>query len=68
MADDIEGIIRIGFMLKRSQNKRKLAPVNYKSRVFILTQNELIYFEGTLEVCVLILLKVCLLIEGKIAS
>ncbi|XP_071786997.1 tyrosine-protein kinase TXK-like [Asterias amurensis] len=49
MADDIEGIIRIGFMLKRSQNKRKLAPVNYKSRVFILTQNELIYFEGTLE-------------------
>ncbi len=49
MADDIEGIIRIGFMLKRSQNKRKLAPVNYKNRVFILTQNELVYCEGTLE-------------------
>ncbi|XP_022084812.1 cytoplasmic tyrosine-protein kinase BMX-like [Acanthaster planci] len=49
MANEIQEICRISEMLKRSQNKRKLAPVNFRQRVFILTRNDISYYEGTKE-------------------
>ncbi|KAG5332208.1 BTKL kinase, partial [Acromyrmex heyeri] len=39
-------VIRQGFMIKRSQNKKRFTPVNYKQRWFILTKHYLIYYDG----------------------
>ncbi|XP_033098935.1 tyrosine-protein kinase BTK-like isoform X2 [Anneissia japonica] len=36
-----------GLMLKRSQNKRGFAPINYKKRIFSLTPTSLSYYEGS---------------------
>lgn len=43
-------IIKQGLMIKRSQNKKRFTPVNYKQRWFVLTSNSLIYYEPNTEV------------------
>lgn len=43
-------VIRQGFMIKRSQNKKRFTPVNYKQRWFVLTKHYLIYYDGDGEV------------------
>ncbi|KOC62730.1 Tyrosine-protein kinase Btk29A [Habropoda laboriosa] len=39
-------VVRQGFMVKRSQNKKRFTPVNYKQRWFILTRRYLVYYDG----------------------
>ncbi|XP_029670158.1 tyrosine-protein kinase Btk29A-like isoform X1 [Formica exsecta] len=39
-------VIRQGFMIKRSQNKKRFTPVNYKQRWLVLTKHYLIYYDG----------------------
>ena len=42
---------KVDQMFKRSQGKKKLlTAINYKERVFVLTQKALRYHEGTIEV------------------
>jgi hypothetical protein len=43
-------IVRQGFMVKRSQNKKRFTPVNYKQRWFVLTRRHLVYYDGNGEV------------------
>lgn len=51
-------VIRQGFMIKRSQNKKRFTPVNYKQRWFVLTKRYLVYYDGDGEVsCVFLNLK-----------
>lgn len=38
-------VIKSGSMTKRSQNKKRFTPVNYKNRWFELTNNLLSYFD-----------------------
>ncbi|XKL64958.1 hypothetical protein PGB90_005044 [Kerria lacca] len=38
-------ILKQGLMVKRSQNKKRFTPVNYKQRWFVLTNHSLIYYE-----------------------
>lgn len=40
-----EEVIRQGMMTKRSQNKKRFTPVNYKQRWFILTRKGLTYYD-----------------------
>lgn len=49
MAGKEENIMKQAFMIKRSQNKKRLGPVNYKSRWFILTSSTLYYYDGNQE-------------------
>lgn len=44
--DDKEEVVKEGFMVKRSQNKKRFTPINYKQRWFVLTKNYLIYYDG----------------------
>ncbi|XP_076643406.1 uncharacterized protein LOC143353744 isoform X2 [Halictus rubicundus] len=39
-------VVRQGFMVKRSQNKKRFTPVNYKQRWFILTRRYLVYYDS----------------------
>ncbi|XP_053994757.1 tyrosine-protein kinase Btk29A isoform X4 [Hylaeus volcanicus] len=39
-------VVRQGFMVKRSQNKKRFTPVNYKQRWFVLTRRFLVYYDG----------------------
>ncbi|KAF3429971.1 hypothetical protein E2986_13821 [Frieseomelitta varia] len=39
-------VVRQGFMVKRSQNKKRFTPVNYKQRWFVLTRRYLVYYDG----------------------
>ena len=43
-------IVRQGYMVKRSQNKKRFTPVNYKQRWFVLTRQHLLYYDGNGEV------------------
>lgn len=44
-------VIKAGYMIKRSQNKKRFTPVNYKTRWFELTRFYLSYYDiGNLEV------------------
>lgn len=44
-------VIKAGYMVKRSQNKKRFTPVNYKTRWFELTRFYLSYYDiGNLEV------------------
>ncbi|XP_030629763.1 tyrosine-protein kinase Tec [Chanos chanos] len=36
-------------LIKRSQQKKRTSPLNYKERVFVLTKNRLTYYEGKAE-------------------
>lgn len=38
-------IIKDGYMIKRSQNKKPYTRVNYKNRLFVLTDQYLIYYD-----------------------
>nr|XP_018917341.1 PREDICTED: tyrosine-protein kinase Btk29A isoform X3 [Bemisia tabaci] len=42
---DGEEIIKQGLMIKRSQNKKRFTPINYKQRWFVLTRKHLIYYD-----------------------
>ncbi|XP_022669194.1 tyrosine-protein kinase Btk29A-like isoform X1 [Varroa destructor] len=46
---DEQEIIKQALMIKRSVNRKRLGPVNYKARWFVLTKSCLTYYEGTLE-------------------
>ena len=46
MANKNEEVLRESFMTKRSQNKSRFGPTNWKERWFILTPNHIIYFDG----------------------
>lgn len=37
-------------LIKRSQQKKKTSPLNYKERLFVLTKSVLSYYEGRAEV------------------
>uniref|UniRef100_A0A7N8X5V5 Tyrosine-protein kinase n=1 Tax=Mastacembelus armatus TaxID=205130 RepID=A0A7N8X5V5_9TELE len=37
-------------LIKRSQQKKKTSPLNYKERLFVLTKNRLTYYDGRAEV------------------
>ena len=41
-------------MVKRSQGKKRLGVVNYKDRVFVLTERSLAYYDGNLSVGLLV--------------
>lgn len=45
-----EEVICQAFMVKRSQNKKRFTPVNFKERWFILTKKYLIYYDSDGEV------------------
>ena len=49
MADSSQEI-KISRMVKRSQGRSRLAVVNYKDRVFVLTNTFMAYHEGNLAV------------------
>lgn len=40
--------LKVGMMTKRAQQKKSIGPINYKERVFVLTQSKLCYYEGSL--------------------
>ncbi|XP_035730806.1 tyrosine-protein kinase Btk29A-like isoform X3 [Vespa mandarinia] len=42
-------VVRQGFMVKRSQNKKRFTPVNYKQRWFVLTRRHLVYYDSDSE-------------------
>lgn len=37
-------------LIKRSQQKKRTSPLNYKERLFVLTKSMLTYYEGRAEV------------------
>ncbi|KAK6493592.1 tyrosine-protein kinase Tec-like isoform X1 [Huso huso] len=43
------GPIREETLIKRSQQKKRTSPLNYKERVFVLTKTKLTYYEGRAE-------------------
>lgn len=45
MAKKEEEIIKTGYMIKRSQNKKIYTPINYKQRWFVLNKKSLIYYD-----------------------
>lgn len=47
--DDCD-IIKQGLMVKRSQNKKRFMPINYKQRWFVLSTKNFIYYESESEV------------------
>ncbi|EAT45654.1 AAEL003080-PA [Aedes aegypti] len=45
-----DSVLKAGYMVKRSQNKKRFTPVNYKTRWFELTRLYLSYYDiGNLE-------------------
>lgn len=47
---DADPVVKQGFMVKRSQNKKRFTPVNFKQRWFVLTKRHLIYYDSDSEV------------------
>lgn len=45
MSERLYDIVKCGSMTKRSQNKKRFTPVNYKLRWFELTKHFLLYFD-----------------------
>ncbi|KAF7987295.1 hypothetical protein HCN44_003057 [Aphidius gifuensis] len=43
--DSNDEIVKEGFMIKRSQNKKRFTPINYKQRWFIISRRYLIYYD-----------------------
>lgn len=37
-------------LIKRSQQKKRTSPLNYKERLFVLTKSKLSYYDGRAEV------------------
>nr|XP_053629687.1 tyrosine-protein kinase Btk29A-like [Cherax quadricarinatus] len=46
MAGKNEEVLKEAFMTKRSQNKRSFTPTNWKDRWFVLSPENLIYYDG----------------------
>lgn len=44
----VEPLLR-EMLIKRSQQKKKTSPLNYKKRLFVLTKSQLAYYDGTAE-------------------
>lgn len=42
---DVNNLVKCGFMTKRSQNKKRFTPVNYKTRWFELDHHYLYYYD-----------------------
>lgn len=42
----MDEIVKQGLMIKRSQNKKRFTPVNYKQRWFVLTKQFLLYYDS----------------------
>lgn len=40
-----EEILKQGLMIKRSQNKKRFTPLNYKQRWFVLTRRHFTYYD-----------------------
>uniref|UniRef100_A0A672HIB4 PH domain-containing protein n=1 Tax=Salarias fasciatus TaxID=181472 RepID=A0A672HIB4_SALFA len=36
-------------LIKRSQQKKRMSPLNYKERLFVLTKSQLTYYDGRAE-------------------
>jgi tyrosine-protein kinase Tec len=49
---DADNVVKQGFMIKRSQNKKRFTPVNFKQRWFVLTKRHLIYYDSDTEVSI----------------
>lgn len=47
---DADEVVKDGFMVKRSLNKKRFTPINYKQRWFVLTKTHLIYYDSDGEV------------------
>ena len=45
-------VVKIAILWKRSQCLRAITKPNYRHRVFILTENSLSYYSGTIDVSV----------------
>lgn len=52
--DGAEDVVKQGFMVKRSQNKKRFTPINYKQRWFVLTRRHLVYYDTDSEVSMVI--------------
>uniref|UniRef100_A0A1B6GJN3 Tyrosine-protein kinase n=1 Tax=Cuerna arida TaxID=1464854 RepID=A0A1B6GJN3_9HEMI len=46
---DADSVVKQGFMVKRSQNKKRFTPVNFKQRWFVLTKRHLVYYDSDSE-------------------
>ena len=53
-ATDDGSIKKISYMVKRSQGKSSFGAINFKKRVFVLTDEKLTYYDGTMEVVLLV--------------
>jgi len=52
MGEDKE--LKVGMLTKRAQQKKSISRTNFKERVFVLTQTHLAYYEGNLQVPVVV--------------
>lgn len=50
MAEASPRELKCARMVKRSQGKKRIGVVNYKDRVFVLTETDLSYYDGNLVV------------------
>ena len=58
-SNDDGGVRKMSFMVKRSQGKSSFGAINFKKRVFVLTDSKLTYYDGTMEVsCLTIVYKI----------
>lgn len=53
--DEPDEVVKDGFMVKRSQNKKRFTPINYKQRWFVLTRQHLTYYDSDGEVSPIII-------------
>ena len=49
-SNDDGGVRKMSYMVKRSQGKSSFGAINFKKRVFVLTDSKLTYYDGTMEV------------------
>ncbi|XP_065886239.1 tyrosine-protein kinase TXK-like isoform X2 [Dysidea avara] len=48
-SNDDGGVRKMSYMVKRSQGKSSFGAINFKKRVFVLTDSKLTYYDGTME-------------------
>ena len=51
-------------LIKRSQQKKRTSPLNYKERLFVLTKSRLTYYDGKAEV-IFIISTVFIFVSGQ---
>ena len=54
------GVRKMSYMVKRSQGKSSFGSINFKKRVFVLTDAKLTYYDGTLDVSIIKCVCVCM--------